>query len=189
MAGLKIITPPVGYPVTLADVKPQLRIDPDDDSYDDTLEPLIAVATDWCESYQNRAYLTQTLELALDHWPCPPHDFIRLPRPPLQSVVSVTYTDRNGVTTTWDPSTYIVNDYWEPAQIVRAAGVCWPSVCLAPTNGVKVRYVAGYGAAEDVPQRIKQAIILYVSEMFDAPGCPPSDAVKSLLDLDRVVPI
>ena len=189
MAGLKIITPPATEPVTLADVKPQLRIDLDDDSYDGTLTPLIAVARDWCEGYQNRAYITQTLELAIDRWPCPPYDYIILPRQPLQSVVSITYTDRDGNMMIWDPSNYIVNDYWDPAQIVRASGVCWPSVCLAPTNGVKVRYVSGYGAAEDVPARIKQAIILYVSEMFDSPGCPPSQAVKALLDLDRVVPI
>jgi len=183
---LKVITPPATEPVGLPDIKPQLRIDLDDESYDATLTPLITAAREWCEGFQNRAYLTQTLELALDEWP---RGEIRLPRPPLQSVTSLTYTDRDGNTATWASSNYIVDDYSEPAEIVRASGVCWPTACLVPANGVKVRYVAGHAAAGSVPERVKQAIILLVAAWFDNPGCEPPDAVKSLLSLDRVVPV
>ena len=188
MAGLKVIIPPAVEPVTLGDVKAQLRIDADDHDYDDVLSPLIVAAREWCEGYQNRAYITQTLELALDHWPC--RDYIELPRPELQSVTSVTYTDDEGVTDTWAPSHYVVDDYAFVARLVRAKGIWWPSVCLAAANGVKVRYIAGYGDAPDnVPQRIKQAIILLTCHWYDNGMCNPPPAVLSLLNLDRVVPL
>lgn len=188
MAGLKVITPPASEPVTLNEVKAQLRIELDDDSYNAILEPLIMAAREWCEGYQNRALFTQTLELALDDWPGWKRS-ITLPRPPLQAVTSVIYTDSDGVSTTWDSSNYDVDDYGFIAGIVKKASVCWPTVCLASVNGIKVRYVAGYETSDDVPHRVKQAIILLVNTWFDTPGCEPPDAVKSLLNLDRVVPV
>lgn len=199
MAGLKIVVPPASEPVTIDEVKAQLRIDADDESYDDVLNPLIPAAREWCEGYQNRAYITQTLELALDCWPC--GNEIELPRPPLQSVTSLIYVDRDGNETTWPSTNYIVDDYLFVARLVRARGVCWPSVCLPAANGIKIRYIAGYPPGEppddesdgdptaNVPQRIKQAILLLVSHWFENGMCPPPPAVMSLLDLDRVVPV
>lgn len=182
MAGLKVITPPATEPVTIEEVRAQLRIDLDDESYDDVLNPLIPAAREWCEGYQNRAYITQTLELALDRWPC--GNEIELPRPPIQSVTSVNYADE-----TWDPQNYLVDDYSFVARIVRARGVIWPSAHLPAANGVKIRYVAGFASAEEVPQRIRQAILLLVSHWFENGMCDPPPAVISLLDTDRVVPI
>jgi len=187
MAGLKVITPPASEPVTLDDIKPQLRIELDDTDYDDILSPLIPAARQWCEEYQNRAYITQTLELALDVWPC--RDYIELPRPDLQGVTSIAYTDDEGVTITWASSNYLVDDYAFVARVVRRKGVGWPSICLATVNGIKVRYVAGYGGADDVPERIKQAIKLLVIHWYENGMCDPPPAVLSLLSLDRVVPV
>lgn len=188
MAGLKLVTPPAVEPVTLADVKPQLRVELDDTSYDGILNPLITAAREWCEGYQNRAYITQTLELALDEWPC--RDEIELPRPPLQSVTSITYTDNDGNITTWPSSNYIIDDYSFVAQIVKNKSVCWPPVCLSAANGIKVQYVAGYGDyGSNVPYKIKQAIILLTSHWFENGMCDPPTAVLSLLNLDRMVPV
>ncbi|TFE30832.1 head-tail connector protein [Cohnella luojiensis] len=185
MAGLKLITPPATEPVTLGEIKDQLRIDQDDASLNATLEPLITAAREWCEGYQNRVYITQTLELALDAWPCTA--WIELPRPPLKNVTSLVYTDNEGTATTWDPANYVVDEYSFVAKLVCSIG--WPSVRLAKVNGVKVRYVAGYGAATDVPKKIKQAITLLVSHWFEHGECDPPPAVYSLLNIDRVVPV
>lgn len=186
---LKLVTPPAVEPVDLyADIKPQLRIDPTDTYYDEVLIPLVVAAREWCETYQNRAYITQTYELALDEWP--EGKMISLPRPPLTSVESVRFTDFMGVTTTWGQENYVVDDFSEPARLVRAHNVSWPSVSLSPTNGVKIRYTAGYGNdSKSVPAKVKQAIILLVNAWFDNPDCEPPQAVKSLLSADRVVPI
>jgi len=188
VAGLKVITPPAIEPVTWQEVAAQLRYDDPDQAIIDQIEALITAAREWCEGYQNRAYVTQTLELALDQWPC--GGTIELPRPPLQSVTSVSYTDADGNAETWDSANYIVDDYDFVGRVVRKRTASWPSVRLAEVNGVKVLYVAGYGdAAEDVPQRIRQAIIALVAHWFDHGRCDPPPAVYALLDLDRVVPV
>lgn len=180
--------PPILEPVTLNQVKSQLKFDLSDDSPDDDINDLIPAAREWCEEYQNRAYITQTLELALDSWPCV--NAIILPRPPLQSVISIEYTNNEGVTTTWDASNYVTDDYSEPARLVKAYGKLWPSVSLNVVNGVMVQYITGYGdIVEDVPAKIKRAIILLVCYWFENGMCDPPQAVLSLLSLDRVVPL
>lgn len=183
MAGLKVIIPPATEPVTINEVKAQLRIELDDTSYDAIIQPLIIAAREWCEAYQNRAYITQTLELALDAWPC--GDEIDLPRPPLMMLNAVTI---NGVV--WDAANYVVDGYSFMARIVRGRGMSRPAAPLPPVNGIKINYQAGYGnTADKVPQRVKQAILLLVSHWFDNGMCDPPPAVLSLLDLDRVVPV
>lgn len=180
--------PPILEPVTLNQVKSQLKFDLSDDSPDDDINDLIPAAREWCEEYQNRSYITQTLELALDSWPC--DNAIILPRPPLQSVVSIEYTNNEGVTTTWSDSNYVVDDYSEPAKLVKAYGKTWPSVSLNVVNGIVIQYTAGYGLTDaDVPAKIKQAIIVLVAFWFENGVCDPPQAVKSLLALDRVVPL
>lgn len=63
-------------------------------------------------------------------------------------------------------------------------------VCTA-ANGVVV--TMGYTQETDyganVPESTKQAVLLYAGAMHDSPGCPAPEAVKSLLWMDRVVPI
>lgn len=185
MAGLKVIVPPAVEPVTPAEVLQQLRLEPDDESLDPNL---VIAAREWCEDHQNRAYITQTLELALDRWPCSCE--IEIPRPKLQSVTSLIYTDKDGAATTWAPSNYSVDDYSFVGRLVKAHGVSWPSVCLAVVNGVKVRYIAGYGdTADTVPTKIKQAITILTMHWYEHGMCDPPPAVLSLLSQDRVVPV
>lgn len=173
-------------PVTLKQVKTQLRIDEDDVSYDEQLGDLIKGAREWCEGYQNRAYITQTFELALDCWP--QSSSIRLPRPPLQNVATVDYTDATSTVVTWPSSGYIVDTYSEPADLVAVSS--WPSSRLPVTNGIVVTYTAGYGDdGSKVPMKIKQAIMLLVTHWFENGMCDPPPAVLSLLGLDRVVPV
>ena len=182
------MTPPALEPVTLNQVKTQLKIDLDDDAFDEQIEPLIAAAREWCEGYQNRAYITQTLELALNDWPSCRN--VRLPRPPLQSITSVSYTDAEEIAETWDAANYRMDDYSEPGRLIALSGAVWPSGGLSSTNPIRIRYVGGYGDnPEDVPAKIKQAVLLLVCYWFENGYCDPPQAVKSLLSLDRVVPI
>ncbi|GMA52064.1 hypothetical protein GCM10025857_34210 [Alicyclobacillus contaminans] len=209
---LRVFTQPTTEPVTLDEAKLYLRVDGSDE--DTLINALIATAREYCESFQNRAYITQTLELTLDQFPgylTGPHSSwmhegyrtrhhrrhhaeIRLPRPPIQSVESVTYTDDTGTTTTLDPETYIVDTDSEPGRIVPASGQCWPCVRLQPINGVRIRYVAGYGDTNAVPNRVKQAIQLLVGHWYlnrEAVGNVGGEvefAVKALLSQERVVP-
>lgn len=200
MAGLKVITPPPAEPVSLKELKHQLRMSADDDSMDDTLSPLITAAREWCEDFQNKAYVQQTLELALDEWPDRP---VILPRPPFQSIVSFSYTDQGGATEEWSSANYAVDDYSFVARLVKKKGSSRPNVKLAEINAIKIRYIAGCDPVEiepegedpftdyaaNVPKKVKQAIILLAMAWFDTPGSEPPPAVESLLWADRVVPV
>ncbi|MFA5379719.1 MAG: head-tail connector protein [Dehalococcoidia bacterium] len=166
---------------------------------DDLLTTLIAVAREWCEGYQNRAYITQTWELWLDEWPG--EDFVKIPLPPLQAVNSITYYDTDNVAATIDGDDYFVDDKSEPGKVVLAYGKSWPSTTLRPANGICIESDAGYGdAASDVPKRVKQAMLLLIAHLYEHPeavhvGSSGTSivevpfAVKALLGLDRIWPV
>lgn len=163
MSGLRLVVPPAVEPVTLAEAKAHLRVDGNEE--DALISSLITAAREYAETFQRRAYVTQTWELTLDEWPTGPE--IRLPRPPLQAVESITYRDQSGVEHVLDPATYIVDTRSEPGRVVLAPGRCWPSVALAPAGAITVRYVAGYGdTADSVPVKVKQAILLLVGHWY-----------------------
>lgn len=158
-----VLQPPQQEPVSLDEAKAHLRVTTtDEDAY---IASLTTVAREWCEGFQQRAYITQTHKLTLDRWPrgCA----IYLPRPPLQSVTSIVYTDSEGAQYTIEAESYIVDTDAEPGRIVLAYGASWPSVTLRPAAGVEITYVAGYGDASAVPQKAKQAILLLVGHFYE----------------------
>jgi len=182
---LKLITPPASEPVSLAEAKAYLRVDTNDE--DALISGLITAAREYCESFQNRAYITQTWELSFDDFPNMP---LKLPRPPLVSVESVKVIDSTGAETTLDPSDYIVDTDSEPGRIAFAYGKCWPSVTLQPVNAVKIRYTAGYDDAQKVPQSVKQAMLIYIAHRYENPDTDDvPEVVRTLLWPDRVVPV
>ena len=157
---LKVITAPAAEPLTLAEAKAHLRVDGiDEDGY---ITALIVAARQGAESITGRALMAQTLELAMDAFP----GQIVIPRPPLASVTSITYVDESGVTQTLAPSAYAVNSHAQPAMVDPAYGTTWPAT-RSQANAVLVRYVAGYAAAADVPQEIKQWMLLRIGMLFE----------------------
>jgi uncharacterized phiE125 gp8 family phage protein len=190
---LVLVTPPAVEPVTLQEAKNHLRVDiPDDDTL---ITALITAAREYCEGFQNRAYITQIWQLWLDAWPNGSE--IMIPRPPLQAVNSVRYYGADNAEYVLPPSDYIVDTACEPGRIVLAYDKCWPSVTLRPANAVCVEFVAGYGGADKVPQRVKQAMLLLISHWYDtreiaAVGHVIAEVpftVNALLWQERVVPV
>ena len=183
----KVTTAPSVEPVSSTEAKLHLRVD---HSTDDTLiTSLIKAAREWCESYQNRAFITQSITLTLDEFP----DVFVVPRPPLQSVTSIKYVDTDGVQQTLSDSVYDVDAQSEPGRIGLAHSQSWPSI-RDDINSVEVIYIAGYGdVASAVPERVKAAIKLLIGhlyehrEMISEMTLKESPfAVKSLLSVDRV---
>jgi uncharacterized phiE125 gp8 family phage protein len=153
--GLKLITAPQAEPITLAEAKSHLRITANDE--DALIETWIKAAREYCEGYQNRAYITQTWELALDSFPN--ERIMKIPLPPLQSVTSIKYYDTEGTETVFPSDDYEVDTYSEPGRISLGYGKSWPSSILRPVNGVIITFTAGYGdTAADVSEKVKQAI-------------------------------
>jgi uncharacterized phiE125 gp8 family phage protein len=204
---LKIITEPTQEPITLAQAKEHLRVDGTDE--DDVISNLILTARKYCETYQNRAYAQQTIELTLDNWPdC--LEPIELPRPPLISVESVKYYTTDNAENVWDISQYYVDYDNEPGRISPNYSVIYPSDVLRPINGIKVRYTAGYAPkiinnsdgstsadyCANVPQTVKQAMLLLIGDWYENRDASMTRAaskdvdfsVKALLGFERVCP-
>lgn len=155
-----VSTHPSDEPVTLEDVKDALRISGSD--HDSALENLIQQARKYVEFHTGRALVTQTRKLYLDSWDTE----ISLPFPPLQSVSSIKYRDTSNVEQTLAASNYTVDSYQEPAVITQSYGGSYPAL-YPDKNAITVTYTCGYGAADDVPERMKEAIKLYIQWIFD----------------------
>jgi uncharacterized phiE125 gp8 family phage protein len=130
---------------------------------DPMLNMLIQAARQHAEVYLKRPLITQTLDLHLD---CFPGWMLRLPVP-IQSVTAITYFDSNGVEQTLASDQYLVDSTTQPARITPAFGLVWP-VTQYRNNAVKVRFVAGYGAASAVPACVKNWMLIRIKTLWDS---------------------
>lgn len=176
----KLITPPVAMAVSLADARTAARAD--GTGHDAELQMIVGAITEEAEHITGRAFIEQTWRVTLDSFP----DAIKLPMPPVASVVSVKYMDADGIEQTLDPADYYVDKVTEPGYIVPASGRAWPQT-LAHVNAVTVEVICGYGADDSaVPSSIKGYILAKVAEHFAQPGAPKSEFLVRLLDRAKV---
>jgi len=159
---LTLVTAPTVEPVTLAEFKGHIRVTASGDGT--YISALIKAARMASETITARALIDQTWDLKFDRFP----RRITVPLPTLQTITSITYTDTAGVSQTLSSSLYKVDTNGDmPGRIDPAYGESWPST-RGEMNAVVVRFVAGYGAAgSNVPEPIKQAIMMYAAELYE----------------------
>jgi uncharacterized phiE125 gp8 family phage protein len=160
---LSTITAAAALPVSVAEAKAHSYITHDDD--DLMIERFVGTATAMVETMAGVALCTQTLEARFVEWPTA--GVMELPRYPLASVTSVKYTDSSGTENTFATDRYWVNAASEPGQIWLDYGCSWPTATLRPGPSIAVRYVAGYGAAADVPDALKSAVLLFFADLYE----------------------
>ena len=157
---------------------------------DEKIYALTIAARKMAEQIQDRAYITQTIELFYDRF----YPNIRPPKAPLMAVSSIKYFDNAGDEQTLSTDIYTVDAKRDPARIVRAFNQQWPVTRRIP-NAVTVTYTAGYGATRaSTPETAKQAIMLLVGHWYENReevtfGSQPHElplGVQALLILDRV---
>lgn len=167
---LKLITPPVIEPVSLALAKQHLRAW---STVDDTYIPiLITTAREWCESYMHRHIFNQTWQRTLDYFPIwvggttvSPNNredwmffsdywskvMIQLPGE-IQAINSITYQQPtwsgnppvfSSTTVTLPSSDYVEDLTSIPARIVPQQGMTWPVQELYVPGSVTINYTAG----------------------------------------------
>ncbi len=145
--------------VTLPEAKNHLRVDvPDDDAL---IARQVTAATRWVEENTGRQLVTAEWRLTLDA-PCP---IIELPRPPLQEVTAVTVHPDDGAAIAVDVTDWVVDTASSPGRLATPRGYAWPT--HRSVAAIEVDYVAGYGAASDVPEPIVQATLLIVGTMYE----------------------
>ena len=178
-----LVTPPVGEPVTLEELQAHLRIDGSDE---DTLLAVYAqAARQAVEEETWRAILPQTWDLFLDGWP--EEGLIELPKPPLQSVTSITYRDSENVTATLAASVYEVDVASEPGRVTLAYGQSWPTATLAASHAIRVRFVAGYADAASVPATLRMAVLLQAGESYLQREAVTEKALATTPAVDRLL--
>ncbi|MDG2512448.1 hypothetical protein P7B04_07025 [Sphingobium yanoikuyae] len=184
-----VITPPAPV-VTWEEADQHLRLDGDDEQRD-MVERLIAAAThhiDGPDGWLGRALGLQTLEARI----CGFCDLIRLPYQPIVDIVSVHYLDGTGQPVLVDPDTYEL--------FCRDLGCAWgkswptPGAYRGHAETVRIRYRAGYAIDPDadpvkpnVPEPIKQAILLMVGDMWHARATIATGAVMQAVPMSMTV--
>lgn len=167
-----LITPPTTDPISLAEAKAHCRIGIDDD--DGLLAGYVLAARHHLETETRRAFMTQTWDLTLDYgWPVTRVDGcyrnrIVLPRPPVQSVTSISYIDGAGAAQTLATNQYKLAKADTGEWFIEPAyGVSWPTV-RSEMAAITVRFVAGYGSSPgDVPEPLRQAMLLLVGHYYE----------------------
>ncbi len=173
--GLTRVTAPTSDPISLAEAKAHCKVL--DDEEDGMIVGYIMAARDLVETYTRRALATQTWDYTIDNdWPqavdrdvyCV-RDRITLPKPPVQSVSSVIYTDLSGTEQTLSTYQYRalrLNQERAEAIIEPAYNVTWPSV-QRQGETIRVRFVCGYSSVNPLPESIRHAMLLLIGSYYE----------------------
>lgn len=154
---------PAELSVSLAEAKAHLRVDHGDQDY--LIAAQIKAATAYLDGYSGilgRALVTQTWRQDFAGFA----ERLTLSVSPVIAIVSLSYFDTGNVQQTMDAG---VNDLFADARgahVALQSGQFWPGT-YPRADAVSVTFTAGYGSAADVPEPIRQAILLIVQRLFD----------------------
>lgn len=150
-------TAPATEPITLDELKRQLKINPDNKAEDSALWGFLMAARAEVEAFLGYRLVRQTLEYTVDKFPSV--DYLVLPEAaPLVTIDKLDYTNSSDATTTWAASNYDANTRTAPGRLVLKDSVSWPSVTLRPQAGVLVRYTCGQATGDLVHEDIRLQI-------------------------------
>lgn len=162
---LKVVTAPKEEPLSIAEARSHLRIPEDDRDEDVDVDATMRAAREQVETVLGQTLITTTWELRIDSFA----DEIHLPRPPVQSITEIRYLDSAGVEQVLSASVYELTSSGQNLRrptIRLRYGQSWPTV-RGDREGIRIKYVAGYGDARQVPQRFRQALKLLLGHYFE----------------------
>ncbi len=166
------VTPPATLPVTLAQLRAQVRVDSADD--DPILTGLLFAATAHIENSLGRPIVTRAVRAVFEQWPCsqyrplyPPFALTRSPTDtaiellmPVTAVTAISYTAADQSVQTW--TSFIVRNSPGGKSYVRpASGTDWPTLGTDPL--ITLDATAGWAK---VPEPVVQAIMLLGAHLY-----------------------
>lgn len=197
---LKVLTPPSGLAVSVADMEAYLVLGAGQDT--GLITSFIRAATDAMERYLRSSLQTQTLRLVKDGFaPSADEAIIRLgpgvhtanvdfltggtdsvdlPRGPVQSVTQIVTFNKANLSAVFDPASYQVDA--QGGRVYLNEGATWPDN-LRDFASVQVDYVAGYTT---LPAAIEQGIKQHVAAMYECrSACEMPKAVQAIVESYR----
>jgi uncharacterized phiE125 gp8 family phage protein len=161
-----LVTAPASEPVSLAEAKAHLRVVHSDD--DQLIASLITAARRVVEARTGLCLIAQDWMCFRDDWP--EDGVIELPVAPLRAVEEIGVYGEDGQKAVIDPAHYIVDAASRPARVMLRGSRLWPRPGRV-VNGIGIRAEAGFGPLpEDVPQPLRQAVLLLVAYVFAQRG-------------------
>ena len=172
---LRRVTAPASMPITLDEVKAQLRVT--HTAEDTALNAMIAAAVDYVdgEGLLGRAMVTQTWAQYVSQSP----GWVRLQMGPFIALTSVQYYDDAGTlqtATVGDFETRLQDDF---VMCGPKDNREWPTADVRQ-DAIKITYTAGFGAAADVPASLKHALLLLVSHWYQNREASGETAIKEI---------
>lgn len=171
----KVTTEPAEEPITVQEVKDFAKLEYDDDTEDTLLEGFITAVRQAAEEYLGMAFVEQTIDMKMDYWP---DVIVCLPQPPLISITKVATLDEDDTETEYSSANYFaITEGW-PGKLVLKKDVISPTNTDRDYGGFLIRFKAGYGGADDVPELIKLGLMAWTSivqatRVLDAKNPPP----------------
>lgn len=161
---LQLLEAPVATPVSLSEVKDQLRVEHTDD--DALLLRLIKTASAYIDAKGALGHAIISQKWGQWVTSVPPQS-VRLAMGPVIAVSDVKYYDENGVLQADDLNNYHVTGTGFTTQIGPKVGFGWP-VTQDRADAIRIEYAAGYGAAAaDVPETLRHAMMLLIGHWYD----------------------
>lgn len=161
---LELLDAPATTPITLAEVKDQLRVEGSDDDVILTRLIDVAVAYTDVKGALGQAMITQKWGQWVNSTP---PQTVSLILGPVTGVTAVKYYDTDGVLQTDTLSNYQVTGTEFATIIGPKSGFNWP-VTQDRSDAIRIEYEIGYGTATtDVPQTIRHALMLLVGHWYD----------------------
>lgn len=162
-----IVTAPSTQPVSNTEVKNMIKIDHTSD--DAMLTGFIKAATRELEDMHMTSFITQTLKMSLETFGS--KNYIDILYGPVQSITYIKYLDIDGTQQTLSSENYALDKTTHPHRVHLKKNESWPSL-YGQGQDIEIVYIAGYGAANDVPDTIKVAVMLRVAEIHTHPENP-----------------
>ena len=151
-----VSVPPTDELLTSAEAKAHVTaIDASDDTY---IADLIKDAREYCEGITGRALAAQTIEAY-------PETFsyvMQLPKEPVVAILSVKYTDYDGVETTMSADNYKLDEVSG-----KLALKVLPSFSPSIAKPIKITYTAGHTV---LPRVIRRAMLVLIAYWYDNRG-------------------
>ena len=146
-----------------------------DDTAEDTyITALVNAASAYLDARDGvlgEALVTQTWRYSL---PMAPLGDIVLPLGPVVSITAIKYIDAAGAEQTYSAANYRLAD----GAVELVDGASWPSVAERRV-AFWVDFVAGYGAATDVPETIRQLCRLLIGDVFEARAAATTETFET----------